>query len=250
MSRERITSRQNPLLVHVKKLLRSRAYREKCGEFAADGTKLLEEAVRWDRDLLTVIVQEGVSVCELPPAVRVAEISESLMRDLSQMEAPQGAIFVCRLPEQKPVSIRRGSLLLDGIQDPGNLGTILRTADALQIPVILTEGCADVYSPKTVRASMGAVFRTAPVQLAKQEVIRQCAASGIPLLAAAMGEDAKDIRTVPLSEVLTVVGSEGRGVCAELLAAADGSVVIPMSERCESLNAAIAAAIIMWQMKR
>ena len=250
MSREIITSRHNPLLQHVRKLLGSRAYRESCGEFAADGTKLLEEAVRWDRGLLTVIVQEGVSVCALPETVRVAEVSERLMRDISQMEAPQGAIFVCRLPEASNARVQRGSLLLDGIQDPGNLGTILRTADALEIPVLLGEGCADAYSPKTVRASMGAVFRTRPVRMARQEVIRQCRASGIPLLSAAMRSDAQDIRLAPLREAVTVIGSEGRGVCGELLDASDGSVIIPMNARCESLNAAAAAAIVMWQMKQ
>ena len=250
MSREKITSRHNPLVMHVKKLLDSRSYREKCGEFAADGTKLLEEAAKWDAGLLTVIVREGVQTCTLPGSVRVAEVSEQLMRDISRMDAPQGAIFVCRLPEQTDARVCRGSLLLDGIQDPGNLGTILRTADALQIPVMLCEGCADAYSPKTVRASMGAVFRTRPVRIARQEAVRQCAETGVPLLAAAMSADARDIRNAPLHEAVTVIGSEGRGVCAELLAASDGKVIIPMDPRCESLNAATAAAIVMWQMKR
>ena len=78
------------------------------------------------------------------------------MQSVSLMDAPQGAIFLCRLPERKPGTILPGTLLLDGIQDPGNLGTILRTADALEVPVVLLDGCADTYNPKTVRASMGA----------------------------------------------------------------------------------------------
>ena len=148
MKRETVTSARNPLLVHLKKLLAARSYREACGEFAADGTKLLEEAAKWYPGLETVVVQTGVELCPLPEHVRVVEIPESLMRSVSQMEAPQGAIFICRLPEARPAALRPGTLLLDGIQDPGNLGTILRTADALEVAVVLLDGCADAYNPK------------------------------------------------------------------------------------------------------
>ena len=204
---ETITSRRNPLLAHTKKLLTSRAYREKSGEFAADGVKLLAEAARWYPGLHTVIAEEHVELCKLSDAVRVVRVPRDVMQSVSLMDAPQGAIFLCRLPERKPGTILPGTLLLDGIQDPGNLGTILRTADALEVPVVLLDGCADTYNPKTVRASMGAVFRTQP-------------------------------------------GSEGQGICPELFAAAEQEIIIPMSPRCESLNAAVAATIVLWQMKR
>ena len=250
MKRETITSARNPLLVHLKKLLASRSFREACGEFAADGTKLLEEAAKWYPGLETVVVQTGVELCPLPEYVRVVEIPESLMRSVSQMEAPQGAIFICRLPQPRPAEIRPGTLLLDGLQDPGNLGTILRTADALELPVVLLDGCADAYNPKTVRASMGAVFRTQPVRMTRTEAVERCRAAGIPLLATAMSADAVDLREKELADCAAVIGSEGRGVSAELFAAADGKIIIPMNPRCESLNAAAAATIVLWQMKR
>ena len=250
MGYERITSRQNPLMVHVKKLLSSRSYREKNGEFAADGTKLLQEAAKWYDGLHTVIVQEGVQLCELPDAVRVVEVPESLMRAISPMETPQGALFICRLPQAVQAEVASGCVILDTIQDPGNLGTMLRTADALGVPLILTEGCADVYSHKTVRASMGAVFRTQPRRMTRADVIEACKAKGISLLATAMSDDAKDIRDVDLTNAAVVIGSEGQGVSQDLLTQADGKVIIPMNERCESLNAAIAAAIVMWQIKK
>lgn len=250
MKREFVTSARNPLLVHLKKLLSSRSYREKCGEFAADGTKLLEEAARWCAELKTVVVQSGVEICPLPEHVRVVEVPEGLMRSISLMEAPQGAIFICALPERKTAQICPGTLLLDGIQDPGNLGTILRTADALETPVVLLDGCADAYSPKTVRASMGAVLRTAPVRMAREEAIRECRESGVRLLATAMSAEAHDLREEALARCAVVIGSEGQGVSETLLAAADGKIIIPMNPRCESLNAAAAAAIVLWQMKR
>ncbi len=194
MKRETVTSTRNPLLVHLKKLLAARSYREACGEFAADGTKLLEEAAKWYPGLETVVVQTGVELCPLPEHVRVVEIPGSLMRSVSQMEAPQGAIFICRLPEARPAALRPGTLLLDGIQDPGNLGTILRTADALEVPVVLLDGCADAYNPKTVRVTMGAVFRTQPVRMTRAEAVQSCRAAGIPLLATAMSADTVDLR--------------------------------------------------------
>ena len=250
MTEERITSRQNPLLRHAKKLLTSRSYREACGEFAADGTKLLEEAARWVPGLHTVIAADDVEICRLPEEVRIVRVPRDVMASVSQMDAPQGAIFLCRLPERKPGTILPGTLLLDGIQDPGNLGTILRTADALEVPVVLLDGCADTYNPKTVRASMGAVFRTQPVSMTRQQAIAACRETHIPLLATAMSADAVDLRQADLCNAAVVIGSEGQGICPELFAAAEQKIIIPMSPRCESLNAAVAATIVLWQMKR
>ena len=178
---ETITSRRNPLLAHTKKLLTSRAYREKSGEFAADGVKLLAEAARWYPGLHTVIAEEHVELCKLSDTVRVVRVPRDVMQSVSLMDAPQGAIFLCRLPERKPGTILPGALLLGG--DPG---TILRTADALEVPVVLLDGCADTYNPKTVRASMGAVFRTQPVSMTRQQAIAACREAHIPLLASAM----------------------------------------------------------------
>ena len=250
MMEETITSRRNPLLAHTKKLLTSRAYREKSGEFAADGVKLLAEAARWYPGLHTVIAEEHVELCKLSDTVRVVRIPRDVMQSVSLMDAPQGAIFLCRLPERKPGTILPGTLLLDGIQDPGNLGTILRTADALDIPVTLLEGCADPYSPKTVRASMGAVFRTQPVKADWAEVRAACGVAGIPVAVTALSQRAKDLRNADLRSMAVVIGSEGQGVRREILESADGELIIPMNKRCESLNAAVAAAIVMWQMKQ
>ena len=140
-------------------------------------------------------------------------------------------------------------LLLDGIQDPGNLGTILRTADALDVPVVLLEGCADPYSHKVVRSSMGAVLRTPVVQSTWEQVRSACADTGIPVGVTALSDRAKDLRQADLKTMAVVIGSEGQGVRKEILEAADAELIIPMNPHCESLNAAVAATIVMWQMK-
>ena len=248
MTEERITARKNPLLQRVRKLLSSRKEREAAGLFVADGTKLLQEAVRYYPGLDTVILSDGVEA-EIPEHVRVVRVPEDVMASVSPMEAPQGALFLCRLPEKQAFVPKHGMLILDGIQDPGNLGTILRTADALDISVVLLEGCADPYNHKTVRASMGAVFRVPVIQSTWQEVQEKCKAAGILIGVTALSDRAKDLRKADLAKMAVVIGSEGRGVRREILDAADAELIIPMNPHCESLNAAVAATIVMWQMK-
>ena len=249
MTQERITSRKNPLLQQVKKLFSSRREREQTGLFAADGTKLLEEAAKYCPGLETAILSDGVEVL-LPERVRIIRVPGDVMESISPMASPQGAVFLCRLPEKTPFRPVPGMLLLDGIQDPGNLGTILRTADALNVPVVLLEGCADAYSHKVVRASMGAVFRVPVVSAAWVQVRDACMEAGIPIAVTALDDRAVDIRQAALSKMAVVIGSEGQGVRREILEGAGEKLIIPMNPHCESLNATIAAAIVMWQMKK
>ena len=172
------------------------------------------------------------------------------MESVSPMKAPQGAVFLCRIPEDRPSVITPGTLILDGIQDPGNIGTILRTADALEIPVVLLEGCADPYSHKVVRASMGAVFRRPPVTVTWQEAEKACKDAGISIGVTALSNRAQDLRKADLQKMAVVIGSEGQGVRQEILESAQNQLIIPMDPNCESLNAAVAATIVMWQMTK
>jgi len=249
MEEIRITARKNSLLQQVKKLLVSRKEREETGLFVADGTKLLAEAVKYFPGLDTVILSDGVDA-DVPEHVRLVRVPEDVMASVSPMQTPQGALFLCRLPEKTAFIPKPGMLLLDGIQDPGNLGTILRTADALDIPVALLEGCADPYSHKVVRASMGAVFRNPVVSSTWQEAKFAFAATNIPVAVTALSDRAVDLRNADLKTMAVVIGSEGQGVRREILESANAELIIPMNPHCESLNAAIAASIVMWQMKQ
>jgi len=249
VTEQRITSRKNPLLQQVKKLLSSKKAREEAGLFAADGTKLLQEAVKYCSGLDTVILSDGIEA-EVPEGVRVIRVPGDVMESISPMQSPQGALFLCRLPEQASFVPVPGMLLLDGIQDPGNLGTILRTADALDIPVVLLEGCADPYSHKVVRSSMGAVFRAPVIRSDWNTVKATCAKADIPIGVTALSARARDLREAELKTMAVVIGSEGQGVRKEILDAAGAELIIPMNPHCESLNAAVAATIVMWQMKQ
>lgn len=246
---QKITSRKNPLLQQVRKLTTSRKERQESGLYLGDGIKLLEEAAKWDCGLETVILAEGVEAPALPAHVAVYRVPVDVMESISPMKAPQGAVFLCRLPEAKPLEVKPGTLILDGIQDPGNLGTILRTADALDVPVILVKGCADPYNWKTVRASMGAVFRTQPIQATGEAIIQACEERQIPLAVTALSAKAKDIREAPISQWAVVIGSEGQGVSDLFLNGCREELIIPMNPKCESLNAAVAATIVLWQMQ-
>ena len=246
---QRITSRKNPLLQQVRRLLASRKERQQSGLFVADGTKLLQEAIRWWPGLQTVILSDGVQQ-EVPEQVQVVRVPEDIMAYISPMQTPQGALFICQLPQEQAFVPTAGMLLLDGIQDPGNLGTILRTADALNVPVALLEGCADPYSHKTVRSSMGAVFRTPVLQTTWQQAKNACRDAGIEIAVTALSDTAVDLRQAPVAQQAVVIGSEGQGVRQQILEAADRQLIIPMNSRCESLNAAVAASIVMWQMQK
>lgn len=247
---ERITSRANPLMTHIRRLAASRSYRREAGAFLGDGVKLLGEAVRFGAGLTTVVVTAGVRLPDLPEGVRTVEVPEDVMRSISPMEAPQGALFVARTPEQSPPEVLSGGryLALEGVQDPGNVGSILRTADALGADgLLLLPGCADLYNPKTVRASMGALFRL-PAWACSLSRLRALAERGaLPLVGAALRADTLDVREADLARGVILIGSEGRGLSEEALALCGRTVRIPMRERCESLNAAAAAAVVLWE---
>jgi TrmH family RNA methyltransferase len=250
---EYITSRKNPLLLQIKKLASSRSFRREQGLFLGDGIKLLEEAARWLAPLETVVATEGTELPPLPHGTRRVEVPKDVMASISPMESPQGAMFLCRIPECAPPDVLAGSryLILDGLQDPGNVGTIWRTADALEADgLILVNGCADPWNPKTVRATMGACFRLPIYEMEAAALPTLLERSDLPLYATALREDTVEIGAMDLRRAAVVIGSEGRGVSAALLERSDRTVKIPMRTRCESLNAAAAATVVLWEMGR
>lgn len=250
MKTEMITSRANPLCVHLRKLAASGSYRRQCGEFFCDSPKLLAEAVRWGAELCAAACTRWELLPgQMPAQARLVLVSEGVMEGISPMKTPQGVVFSCKIPPQPaPASLAPGRyLLLEGVQDPGNVGTILRSADAFGWQVLLLEGCADLYNPKTVRAAMGVHFRSPVFCTGLEQAAALVRSSGLPLFAAALGEKTEDIRQAPLSRCAVIIGSEGRGVSARALAMCDAAVRIPMEQRCESLNAATAAGIVLWE---
>jgi TrmH family RNA methyltransferase len=251
---ERITSRTNPLCTRVRKLAASASYRYQRNQFLCDSPKLLVEALLWRPELLdTVICAEGTALPMLPAAIRAVEVPQDLMESISPTKTPQGILSICTIPEENlPERLTgRHYIVLDGVQDPGNVGTILRTADALFTDgVILVNACADLYSPKTVRATMGAIFRCPAWSCTTQQLQTLLTQSELPMYGASLRSNTVDARTVDYRRAAVAIGSEGRGLSEEMLFLCRGTIRIPMQEHCESLNAAAAAAVLLWEMAR
>lgn len=249
---EMITSRQNPLAAQIRRLNGSRPARREAGLFSAEGPKLLAEALRAGAGVRTVVTAPGTEV-SCPEGIRRVEVPPDLLKSLCDTQTPQGVLFLTELPDLTPPERLEGDcfLVLDGLQDPGNVGTIWRTADALGADgLILVNHCADPFSPKTVRSTMGACFRLPVWETEAAALPGLLERSGLPLYAAALREDTADIRSARLGRCAVAIGSEGRGVSPELLAMSEKTVKIPMRERCESLNAAVAAAVVLWELAR
>lgn len=245
---ELIISRKNRICVEIRKLRTSRAYRRETGRFLADGVKLVEEALKWSAHVETLVISESCRF-DCPDNISAVYVADDIMQYVSSMDAPQGVLAICRLPETENREIRPGTLVLDSLQDPGNMGTIIRTADAFDIPVVITENCVDPYNEKTVRASMGAIFRSPPVLMRAESIITACREARIPLAITSLQGEPSDIRETDLSRLAVVIGNEGHGVSKLFSDTAEEHLIIPMNPRCESLNAGVAAAVVMWQIR-
>ncbi len=250
MGAERITSRKNAEIVRLRALSADAECRRREREYVCDGTKLLNEALEKGAEIKTVLWREDPGEFILPAAVRQLVAPGDLFDYASPMKNSPGPLFtVAMAPEAEPVFQR--AVILENVQDPGNVGTVIRTAAALGVDTVLLCGaCADVYAPKTVRASMGAIFRERILRCASEEAAAFVKKNRLPLYGAALSERAADIRRVDLKNAAVAIGSEGRGLSEKLLSQCDGELIIPMTPGSESLNAAIAAAVVLWEMTR
>jgi len=249
----------------MKRLSESRSYRQEHGEFLCDGMKLLEEAVS-SGAVVTAVLTTLPLPFELNSQTTVYRVGRDLIESLSPLRSAQDTLFTCKIPPLQELSDLSGThILLDGMQDPGNVGAIIRTACAFGIQsVILTDGCADPYNPKTLRASMGAVFRqklyfvSVPdfaAALEKANTVKDPGLSSssekdFRVIGAAPRGDSAEISVVSLTNCVIAIGNEGHGLSKQVLALCDETVSIPIAPECQSLNAAVAAAIFIWEAAR
>ncbi|MDR2420804.1 MAG: RNA methyltransferase [Oscillospiraceae bacterium] len=246
-----IASRRSALAGHLRRLGRDAGYRYERGEMLCDGWRCLREAADSPVEITAVLVSAGAgedALGTLPrPGVPVYRAAEDVFSYISPLKTAQDVLFSCALPRAREVDVSARNLVLDGVQDPGNVGTAIRSAAAFGVDsVILTGPCADPYSPKTARAAMGAVFRE---NVARTDYggLRRLVGLGLALYGAA-ADGAEDIRALDLSRASAAVGSEGAGLAEETLSLCRGRAAIRMEPGTESLNAAVAASIIMWEM--
>ncbi len=258
MNITRITSRTNQLIVDTAKL-KDKKFRDELSVFAFEGIKLFNEAIA------SSIVPESIFVSESnASAVAAAKdsglnhciVSESVYEKLSVDKSPDGILCTCRYLTDIHTSLPSFSgkaMILCDIQDPGNLGTCIRSARAFGIDeLILTGNCADIYNRRCIRAAMGALFRQKITRIEDPiKAIEKCRAAGKKVMSAALRSDAERLNGIAIDDsVVFAVGNEGHGLSEEFINASDKCVIIPMKGDTESLNAAIASSIIMWEIAR
>ncbi len=248
---ETVSSRKNATIRHLRALASDAAYRRAAGEYLCDGRKTLEEALQYGAEVRTVLWKgEERTVPGLSGAAQLVAPPE-LFDYASPLQNSPGPLFSVAIPAEGALPRLRRVLVLENVQDPGNVGTVVRTANAFGIDaVILVGACADLYQPKTVRATMGAIFRQRVLTRDLDGLCALCAANELPLYGAALDPAALDVRALELGAAAVAVGSEGRGLSAALLAQCEKKLIIPMRPDSESLNAAVAASVLMWEMTR
>ena len=261
---EHITSRDNPVLKELSRLLTDASYRRESGLFALEGARLCADAAASGVEIRTVLYTARAREAYEPylrPLLAACsdcrEIDAALAVRFSDTKAPQGIFCICqRLDNRLPLGkIKRNGryLLLEDVQDPGNLGTIVRTAEAFGIDgLFLTPGCCDLYNPKVLRGSMGGVFR---LPAARTEDLPALLVSlkdaGLSCFACVAENGAQPVQNAELGAgAVCLIGNEGAGLRPETVAACGRRITIPMSGRAESLNASIAASIVLWEMTR
>lgn len=226
-------------------------YRAECRQFICDGEKTLREALSFGADVKQVLWTEGEQLPELPPSIEQYCAPAELVEYASPLRSGHGPVFTVQIPETDTDFKPQRVIVIENLQDPGNVGTVIRGANAFNIDAVIMVGaCADLYNPKTVRASMGAIFRQRVMRMSIEQLDEFTRRWCLPLFGAALSERAADIRLAELHRSAVAIGSEGRGLSAELLGICGGEIIIPMNPQSESLNAAVAASVVMWEMSR
>ncbi|MBR6702689.1 MAG: RNA methyltransferase [Clostridia bacterium] len=261
---EKITARNNDKIKYACSLAASASKRRESGEFLLEGARLCSDAAQSGTEIVRAFFTAGAAsnYAQYVGAVEAVcgecyEISAEAAQKLSDTGTTQGVFCVCRMREKRSAAFRKGGryLMLENVQDPSNLGAILRTAEALGIDAVIVSGGCDIYNPKALRAAMGSSLRIDIVT----------AENPVSFIESNGGGDTHFLACVPSAEaleignavkdfsgdtIICVLGNEGNGLTSETIGACEAGVIIPMQGRAESLNVSAAAAIAAWELVR
>lgn len=255
-----ISSKDNELVKHIKKL-KDKKYRDESNEYIIEGVKLIEEAVKEKAKIKKVIICEDTTrTYEIPTNImyEIAKyeciyVTEKIFTQISDVKAPQGILAIIEKGcKQGQIDYSEDIIIaLDGIQDPGNLGTILRTVDSANLKqIIVSADTADCYNPKVVRSTMGAIFRVNIIETAELETtLKEIKKHKFDVIVTSLDTE-KSIYDIKYNKKVIVIGNEANGVSKEIQEMADTKVKIPMLGKTESLNASVATAIIVYEYVR
>lgn len=256
-----ITSKDNPVVKLYQRLSSSKKDRLQYGLFVLEGLRIVEDAVREDGGISHLIITENAAgkfgeqlfQADLRDAKTVV-ISNELGNRIAQTNQTQGVFAICRIPVERSMTFRENGkyIVLFGLQDPGNAGMIIRTADALGMDGVIMSGSCDLYSPKVIRSTMGSVFRTnICIENDTDALFNMLEKNNITACASVIDRDAEKITECGFPGGQAVlIGNEGNGLPREISERCGRRITIPMCGNINSLNAAMAAGIIMWELSR
>ena len=255
-----ITSKDNELIKHIRKL-KDKKYRDESNEYVVEGVKLVEEAVKENAKIKQIIVCEDTTrTYEIPTHImlEIAKyeciyVSDKIFNIITQVTNPQGIMAIIEKNAQDAQIDYTQDIIvaLDDVQDPGNLGTILRTVDSIGLnQIIVSKGTADAFNSKVVRSTMGAIFRIKIIEVEDlAQAIKEMRKHHFKLMVTSLQTE-NSIYDIDFNKKIIVIGNEANGVSKEIQDMADEKAKIPMLGRTESLNASVAAGVVMYEYVR
>ena len=244
-----ITSKDNEIIKNIKKL-KEKKYR--LDSYIVEGIKMVKEAISENQLIELIAIREDFEINFDTKNIKIITVSSKVFNDISDVKTPQGILAVIKKKPNKQIETNTDYILaLDSLQDPGNMGTIIRTADSANInQIIINKTTVDPYSPKVIRSTMGAIYRMNIIEVENLEsTLKELQDKSFKVITTDLKAE-KSIYDINYNRTIVVIGNEANGVSQEVLEIADERVIIPMLGKTESLNASIAASIMIYEHVR
>ena len=245
-----ITSKDNEIIKNIKKL-KEKKYR--LNSYIVEGIKMVKEAINENQEIALIAIREDFKIDFDTKNIKTVTISNKIFNDISDVKTPQGILAVIKKNQNNQIETNQEYILaLDSLQDPGNMGTIIRTADSANInQIIINKTTVDPYSPKVIRSTMGAIYRTNIIEVEDlKTTLKEIQSKGFQIITTDLKATQSIYDINYNNKTVVVIGNEANGVSQEILQTADKKVIIPMLGKTESLNASIAASIMIYEYVR
>ena len=245
-----ITSKDNEIIKNIKKL-KEKKYR--LDSYIVEGIKMVKEAISENQEIALIAIREDFKIDFDTKNIKTVTISNKIFNDISDVKTPQGILAVIKKNQNNQIETNSNYILaLDSLQDPGNMGTIIRTADSANInQIIISKTTVDPYSPKVIRSTMGAIYRTNIIEVEDlKTTLKEIQSKGFQIITTDLKATQSIYDINYNNKTVVVIGNEANGVSQEILQTADKKVIIPMLGKTESLNASIAASIMIYEYVR
>ncbi|MBB1553663.1 MAG: RNA methyltransferase [Clostridiales bacterium] len=245
-----ITSKDNEIIKNIKKL-KEKKYR--LDSYIVEGIKMVKEAINENQEIALIAIREDFKIDFHTKKIKIVTISNKIFNDISDVKTPQGILAVIKKNQNNQIETNSDYILaLDSLQDPGNMGTIIRTADSANInQIIINKTTVAPYSPKVIRSTMGAIYRTNIIEVEDlKATLKEMKSKGFQIITTDLKATQSIYDINYNNKTVVVIGNEANGVSQEILQTADKKVIIPMLGKTESLNASIAASIMIYEYVR